>query len=746
MDRLRRFLKIILPLLLIVLAVVIWQWPAHRIWHTEPRDVSVGFYENAPKVYTDEKGRPAGLFVELLERIAHDEGWRLHYVHCEWSRCLAMLQQGKIDLMPDVAFSDERARYFDFHTVSVASSWSQVYSSSRLKVMSLADLAGKRVAILRGGIQESYFAKLMAGGHYDYQPVLVPSLEQGYDAVMTGQADAVVTNSFFSARNATEHRLRETPIVFLTSNLYFATAKGRNGDLLQRIDEHLTAWRSQADSFYFEALHHAMAPPPEVMVPKWVEWSLIGAVGGLLLLMALNEMLRRQVTQRTAMLRVSEEKSQRLTYRDALTGLPNRVLFAEMLQHAIVHAENSQGQFALMFVDIDGFAAINESFGHSLGDQLLNEAAQRLQNLLPESDSMARGGGDEFNIIVSDSEEMPVDLLAQRMIDALATPFVLDGKSIYVAASIGIALYPADGRNTESLQSHADAALHQAKMQGRGILRFFSPEMTDRAKDRLTLEAELRHALQNHELRVHYQPQVDLNSGAIVGFEALVRWEHPERGTIPPDSFIPLAEQSGLVVQLGDWVLREACRQHQEWLAAGLKPGLIAVNVSPVQLSHGHLLEAVRDVLQTTGIAPSQLELEITEGCVMTDRDQSFRSLAGLKVLGVRLSIDDFGTGYSSLGYLQQLEVHKLKVDMSFVRDMLSNGGNASIVKAVIVLGHSFGLEVIAEGVEEQEQVTYLRSLQCDVMQGYLISRPMPPAEAGNFLASFRPSGVLVSD
>jgi len=453
----------------------------------------------------------------------------------------------------------------------------------------------------------------------------------------------------------------------------------------------------------------------------------------------LRHFLEDLVAQRTAMLQVSEEKYRILTYRDPLTNLPNRVLFTEMLAHALIYAERNNAEFALLFVDLDRFATINESLGHNLGDQVLIEAGRRLQELLPERDAIARIGSDEFNIIVMLDDDIAVDLLAQRMIDALAEPFLVGGRRIYVGASIGIAMYPADGRDAQTLQSNADAALHRAKMQGRGVLRFFSPEMSVRALERVTLEAELRHALERQQLLLHYQPQVDLLSGEIVGFEALVRWQHPERGMVPPDSFIPLAEDSGLVIPLGDWVLGEACRQFQSWSTAGLAPRLMAVNVSAVQLSHGHLVQSVRMALAASGMPPAQLELEITESFLMLDRDRSFQSLRELKALGVRLSIDDFGTGYSSLSYLQQLEVHKLKIDISFVHDMTSNSGNASIVKAIIVLGHSLGLEVIAEGVEELGQARYLRSLQCDVAQGYLISRPLPADEAAAFMTGYQP-------
>lgn len=460
----------------------------------------------------------------------------------------------------------------------------------------------------------------------------------------------------------------------------------------------------------------------------------------------LRRFLEDLVAQRTALIRVSEEKYRVLSHRDPLTGLANRVLFAEMLDHAILHAERRGGEFALLHVDLDGFATINESLGHHLGDRLLHDFGRRLQVLLPEPDSIARTGGDEFNIIIERTGDAPIDLLAQRLIDALAEPFLLNGQNIYAGASIGVALYPSDGTHAEALQSNAEAAVHQAKTLGRGTLCFFSSEMSSRAKRRLTLDAELRRAIERDELRLHFQPQVDLVSGEIIGIEALVRWQHPERGLLPPAEFIPLTEESGLVVPLGDWVLRETCRQIKAWSAAGLCPRHTAVNISAVQLSRGHLIGSVKAALAEFGIAPGQLELEITESCVMVDRERSFESLADLKTLGVKLSIDDFGTGYSSLSYLQQLEVDKLKVDISFIRDMTTNSGNASIVRAIIGLGHSLGLEVIAEGVEDMGQARYLRSLQCDMMQGYLVSRPIPAAEMTTFLASFKLPPIPVDD
>jgi len=440
------------------------------------------------------------------------------------------------------------------------------------------------------------------------------------------------------------------------------------------------------------------------------------------------------------------EAEQRLDFyinRDPLTGLPNRVLFHEFLDHSLQRAERDGSQFALLIVNLDNFNTVNESLGHSQGDQLLIEASKRLSALLSDRDAIARISGDEFNIILNHGDNAgSTDLVAQRMIDALGSPFQLNNSSVYVGASIGISLYPADGRDTETLQSNAAAALHQVKLRGRGMLRFFSVEMMGRSKDRLALEAALRQSVERNELRLYYQPQVNLFSGEIVGMEALVRWQHSERGLIPPNAFIPLAEESGYVVTLGEWVLHTACRQIQQWVAMGVPLRHVAVNVSAVQLSRGNLLASVKQALQETGIEPGMLELEITESSVMLDRERSLATLANLKALGLRLSIDDFGTGYSSLAYLQQLEVDKLKIDIAFVRDMTSNPNNAAIVKAIIALGHSLGLEVLSEGVETLEQARALRALHCDGMQGYLVSRPTPADDMTQFMQSFQPLAI----
>lgn len=453
----------------------------------------------------------------------------------------------------------------------------------------------------------------------------------------------------------------------------------------------------------------------------------------------LQRFLHHLVEERTSMLALSEERYRTLAHRDLLTGLPNRMLFREMLDHAVAQAHHQQREFALLTLDLDNFATINESLGHGVGDQVLIELSRRLQEVVPEKDTLARVGGDEFSLLVSMDTNIAVDLLAQRLIDVCAEPVQAAGNTIYASLTIGIALYPSDGTDGEALQSSADAALHQAKQQARASLHFFSPELTQRARHRLHRETELRHAIERDELRVYFQPQIRLSDGSLAGLEALVRWQHPSEGLLPPGEFIALAEESGLIIPLGEWMLAHSCQQLAHWQAQGIAIAPVAVNVSTVQLAQQQLLTSVEKVLKQTGIASHLLELEVTESFVMNNREQAQATLNTLKSWGVCLSVDDFGTGYSSLGYLQQLNVDKLKIDMSFVRDMLSNHGNHTIVNAVIALGHGLGLTVIAEGVETPEQARCLAGLNCDEIQGYLVSQPMSIEDTTRFLENYQP-------
>lgn len=420
---------------------------------------------------------------------------------------------------------------------------------------------------------------------------------------------------------------------------------------------------------------------------------------------------------------------------DALTKLPNRLLFNEQLSLAIVNAQQRDEMLGVAFLDLDRFKTINDTLGHAVGDQLLQQVAHRLQGCLQSGDVIARWGGDEFTLLLPGLKSPDeVDAIAEQILDHLRVPFYLDGQELYITTSLGIALAPYDGEDAETLLKNADAAMYQAKQRGKNTYQLYYEEMHAQALERLSLEADLRKALAKGEFLLHYQPQIDVKTNQLIGLEALLRWQHPQLGWIPPSIFIPIAEESGLICEIGDWVLESACRQMQTWKAAGLPPVRIAVNLSAQQFQQPDLVQSILRTLQVTQVDPNYLEVEITESAAMKDIDFTISTLQQLREIGIRLAIDDFGTGYSSLSALKHFPLHILKIDQSFVRDAVDSSHDAAIVKAVVALGKGLGLEVLAEGVETQEQLDFLRTIQCDSSQGFFLYRPMPPAAIAHLL------------
>jgi diguanylate cyclase (GGDEF)-like protein/PAS domain S-box-containing protein len=420
----------------------------------------------------------------------------------------------------------------------------------------------------------------------------------------------------------------------------------------------------------------------------------------------------------------------RLAYYDALTELPNRPLLEERLKQALTTAQYNNWLVAVLYLDLDRFKTINDTLGHPFGDKLLHAVAERLAGHVRDSDTLARFSGDEFTIMLGDAvNQQNATLVAQKILDTLAEPFYLEGREVFITPSIGIALYPLDADNKDDLIRHADTAMSHAKARGGNAFHFYSADMNVAASQRLTMETHLRKALERNEFVLHYQPQVSLRTGRIIGMEALIRWQHPERGLVAPGEFIPLLEETGLIVSVGEWVLRTACAQNSAWLAAGLPPLRMAVNLSARQFHQSGLAAMVNQALQDAGLAPERLELEITESILIQDVQATITTLHQLHALGIQISIDDFGTGYSSLSYLKRLPISKIKIDRSFVRDICTDPDDGAIAHAVISLGHSLKMQVIAEGVETGEQLEHLRAQGCDEIQGYYFSRPLP-AEA----------------
>ena len=431
----------------------------------------------------------------------------------------------------------------------------------------------------------------------------------------------------------------------------------------------------------------------------------------------------RDITAR----RLFESRIEYLATHDGLTDLPNRNLIRDRIAQAIGHARRAGTHLALMFVDLDRFKVVNDGFGHLFGDMLLKAAGERFRAALRDDDTVARLGGDEFLILLTDLHHTDdVYIVAQKILDALERPFSLEGREVHVSASIGVSLYPQDGEDFDALLGHADVAMYRAKDLGRGTYQFFTPAMSEGLKLRVERESQLRHALERGELKLAFQPKVDLASGAISGAEVLLHWSHPELGILPPASFIPLAEETGLIVPIGDWVLRSACAQAKAWIDAGLPPVAIAVNVSARQFLHHDIVALVESALEQTGLPPGLLELELTETLIARDVEKVAATIERLHSTGVRFSIDDFGTGYSNLSQLKRFRVDRLKIDQSFVRNLHTNRNDAAIALAIISLARALDLKVIAEGVETAAQCAFLRKNGCDEIQGYYFSRPVP--------------------
>ncbi|WP_284619239.1 EAL domain-containing protein [Aquabacterium humicola] len=437
----------------------------------------------------------------------------------------------------------------------------------------------------------------------------------------------------------------------------------------------------------------------------------------------------------------AEQDMLRMATHDSLTGLVNRALLHDRIHQALEADKRAHAQAAVLFIDLDQFKAVNDSLGHKTGDIVLVEVARRLQACVRGEDTVARHGGDEFIVFLPHLQDaQAAGVMAERVQNRLALPFMVDGRELFVGSSIGIAVFPDDGHDADTLLKNSDAAMYQVKDSGRNHYTFFAPHMNQLATDRYTMVSELRGAAERGELLLNFQPIIGMDSGRIEAMEVLLRWQHPQRGLVSPMQFIPLAESSGLIVPIGEWVIRSACEQIRAWAAAGLRVPTLAINLSAIQVHHKALVERIAAVLYETGVDASALEFEITEGSLMNKTDEVITTLQQLSQLGLRLAIDDFGTGYSSLSYLKRLPVDTLKIDRSFVMDIRGGTGadadDAAIVRAVISMARSLKLKVIAEGVETPHQLQYLRVLGCDQYQGYLASRPLAAADAAKLLAS----------
>jgi diguanylate cyclase (GGDEF)-like protein len=491
-------------------------------------------------------------------------------------------------------------------------------------------------------------------------------------------------------------------------------------DEISLINENLTPIENQ----FVDALGEASRTTYQLL-----QAIMLAATPGLLILGTVLSLRILQQRKR------ADDRVHHIAFHDDLTSLPNRLMLNQRLDEALSRHRRAGSQLAILFMDLDRFKVINDSLGHEIGDDLLREVADRLRGQSREGDTVARMGGDEFVVLIENRESLlDISACARRLVEQLSAPYLLGNKDCHVTLSIGISVFPSDGSDSQSLLKAADVAMYRAKELGRNNYQYYLPSMNVHTVERLELESDLSRALERGEFLLHYQPKVDVASGLITGIEALLRWKHPVRGLVPPMDFIALAEETGLIVPIGEWVLATACAQNKAWQDQGLTNLGIAVNLSARQFADSMLLPKLTQIIQSSGLAPSSLELEITESVVMSHGECAVAVLDKLKSIGVRVAIDDFGTGYSSLAYLKRFPIDTIKVDRSFIRDIPGDSGDMKITRAIIAMAHGLKLKVVAEGVETAEQLNFLRAQRCDAVQGYFLYRPLPEDEVADVL------------
>lgn len=819
------------------------------------RQLVVGIYQNPPKIAISADGTPSGIFGDLLKQIARQENWQLKSVSCDWAYCLELLKSGDIDLLPDVAFSPDRALSMSFHQTPVLYSWSRLYSLPGTEIVQLADLAGRQVAVLQDSSQYFFLQNYSQQQQLPLTLLPVKSLQAAFNLVAAGKADAAIANHLFGDHRAAEFQLKTNPLRLDPVELYFATALNRNLDVHAVIDRQLQQWQADPQSYYFQNISRWTEPAllSKANASLLVLWAALSSLLLVISCLALYWYHRRSCRQHTQLqlsqdrlttilnsvdahiyikdirsryqyvnhkvaelfgrppeqivghtdslffdaktvsqLQINDQRVLRageriveeeintvadgsqvhtylsvklplrhpngeiyalcgistditehkqnqaaihqLAFYDALTALPNRRLLLERLQQAFNLASRIPCQGAVLFIDLDHFKDLNDTLGHAVGDELLSQVASRLSGQLRKSDTLARFGGDEFVVLLTELQPRPdlagqrVELLAMKLMDILSQQFQLAERTYTISASIGIAMF-SDADTVDELLQRADLAMYDAKNRGRNRYSFYDSHLQAKVLARAALLTGLRQALNQQQFSLYYQPQYH-SDGRVLGAEVLLRWFDAELGPVSPAEFIPLAEDCGLILPIGAWVLEQSCQQLASWQHDAIRADWhLAVNLSVRQLHDQKFVQLVSDTLQQTGANPANLVLELTETQLLQDIEAVIVKMEQLGKLGVRFSLDDFGTGYSSLSYLKRLPLKQLKIDGSFVRDLLDDPSDAAIIRTILALGNSLELAVIAEGVETVEQYLALRKLGCQQFQGYLLGRPAPVAE-----------------
>ena len=727
-------------LLIIVFSFIILNENPEKVLTEDLITIRVAGDNNYPPYeYVDEYGTYKGFNVDIMNAISIELGLDIDLVPMEWNDAVEALERKEVDLIQGIYRTEEREEKFLFADPIVVSSQAIFVMKNTNIIAEIEDLSGVRVAFQEGDINQEIINNIP-------DIILIPKKNQieAMEALLNGEADACVCNKLTSIYYL--QKFKKSHLVKIVGEPIEDTEYGPatyygNEELIMLINQGLRKIKSNGiyDKIYKKWFGEELIYKDDIIESYIKEVSIIASIiaAVILLFIIWNKKLRAEVDKRTRELRLANEdlimhqkKIHNLAYYDSVTSLPNKLFITEALVNVIKSAEKSNSKFALLYFDLDRFKQINDTLGHDFGDMVLEKIGKRIIKLIGKMDVLARIGGDEFLILMKHikSEDEAV-ILANKIIEAFKSPFIVSTYDLFLSTSIGIAVYPEAGETVQALMKNADIAMYKAKNSGGNSYYIYTRELSEKEMDNLILINELRLAERNNELRLFYQPIVDISTRDIVEMEALIRWENPREGIISPARFIPLAEETGLIVPIGEWVLRTACKQQKSWTDKGYKPVKVSVNISARQFKQPNFAETVLRIINETGIDPNYLVLEITESIAIINIGYTLEILKKLKAFGVCVAIDDFGTGYSSLYKLKEMNIDELKIDKSFIKDIKVNEKNEKIIKAIIALGSELNLKVTAEGVETEEQLEFLKKNGCNKAQGFYYSRPIPPEE-----------------
>jgi diguanylate cyclase (GGDEF)-like protein len=703
-----------------------------------------GDNNHPPYEFVDEKGNYKGFNIDIMRAIAIEEGIEIEIIPMPWNQAMYSLGAEKVDAIQGMSKTPTRESKFLFTVPVVKNSQAIFVLKNTNYISGIEDLNGIKVAFQKSDINEELLNEIS-------EVILRPKDNQkdGMEALLNGEVEAFLGNRqtglyyLQKMKKADMVKIVGEPMGEVEYGPVTTKDKQEVADILNRGIKEIKR-NGTYDKIYQKWFGEEYYGKKDLF--KVYKKQIVVIVFVILLVFFIlsgwNKQLATEVEKRTSELEEAnknlishQEQIYKLAYYDAITDLPNRLYLAKIFTDTLEETKKKGNKLAVLYFDIDRFKDINDTLGHDTGDHILNLVGKRIQNMLRDEDILARFGGDEFLILMKDIEdENEVVEFAKQVLDKMSQPFLMNRYKHFLTASVGVSIYPEGGKDLTTLVKNADMAMYRAKKGGGNNFYVYNKELSDIEINKVKTISQLRRAVERNEFELYYQPKIDMNLGKVHGMEALIRWNNPDEGLIGPNKFIPIAEEMGLILPIGEWVLREACRQNKEWLDKGYQPIRVSVNISGMQFQQKDFVDIVKNVLEDTGIESQYLELEITESIAMIDIKYTIEVLKKLKSLGVYISIDDFGTGYSSFSYLKEMSVDELKIDRTFIMDVNTNTKNMSIVKAIIHLAHELNLEVTAEGAETEEHIQFLKENNCDKVQGYYYSKPVSSEEFEKFL------------